>query len=134
MYYLSNVQIQKEQIDEWMERLYKALKKSHQFDVVRAKTKDIRIALCSNDKRICFDTAQHFLKKYRSLINSYSQLTNIEVVNVTEEEAESRDITHWKSVLNFVEMIVFTDNAKEYIARSLIEDTFESIFETKIKG
>lgn len=128
MYYLSNEQYQKEQVDEWIERLNKALKKAHQYDAVRAKTKDVRIALCSDNKKICFDTAQRFLKKYRSLINSYSQLTNIEVVDITEAEAESRDITHWKSVLNLVEMIVFTDNAKECIAKSLIEDTLESIF------
>lgn len=131
MYYLSSEQYQKEQVDEWMERLYKALKKAHQYDVVRAKTKDIRIALSSDDKKICFNTAQRYLKKYRELINSYSQLTNVEVIDITKEEAESRDITHWKFALNLVEMIVFTDNAKECIAKSLIEDTLKSIFGVK---
>lgn len=131
MYFLSNVQFQNEQVDEWIERLYKSLKKAHQYDVVRARTKDIRIALCSDNKKICFDTAQRFLKKYRSLINSYSQLTNMEVIDITEEEAESRDITHWKSVLNLVEMIVFTDNAKECMTKSIIEDALENIFDFK---
>lgn len=131
MYYLSNVQFQNEQADELMECLCKTLKKAHQFDVIMAKTKEIRIAKISNDKIICFNTAQRFLKKYRDLINSYSQLTNIEVIDITEAEAQSRDITHWKSVLNLVEMIVFTDCAKEYMGKSLIEDTLESIFDVK---
>lgn len=129
MYYLSNEQYQKEQLTSWIDYVYNTLEKAHQATVIMVKTKTIRQAIGSNDIKFCFDVAQCYLKKYRKLLNSYSQMTSMEVIDITDEEAQSRDISHWKSVLELVEMIVITDGAKECIKKSAIEKSLKAIFD-----
>lgn len=132
MYYLSNDQYQREQLVEWMDYVHKILEIAHQITVITAKTKTLRQAINSNDIMFCFDTAQYYLNKYRNLLNSYSRITNMEVIDITEEDAESRGIFHWKAVLELVEMIIFTDSAKEYMKKSATEKALKSIFNIKI--
>lgn len=132
MYYLSNDQYQREQLVEWMDYVHKVLELAHQSTVITAKTKLIRQAINSNDIKYCFDTTQYYLKKYKKLLNLYSPITNVQVIDITEEEAKSRDIFHRKSALELVEMIIITDSAKEYMKKSVTENTFKSIFNIKI--
>lgn len=131
MYYLSNEQYQKEQLVEWMDYVHKVLEAAHQATVITSKTKTIRQAINSNDMKFCFDTAQYYLNKYRNLLNSYSPMTNIKVIDITEEEAKEQDITHWKFALELIEMVIFTDSAKEHMKKTAIEKALKSIFGVK---
>ena len=58
-------------------------------------------------------------------------LTNVRVFDITEEEARKKDIYYWRSVLNFVEMIIFVNSAGEIISKSRVEDKIKEIFKEK---
>ena len=132
MNYISIEQNQNEQIAQVIDFIKKALDAAHRTVEIGMKTTEIRKATKSDNYEVCFNIAQKGLKKYRGLINSISMLTNVRVFDITEEEARKKDIDYWKSVLNFVEMIIFVNSAGEIISKSRVEDKIKEIFKEKL--
>lgn len=131
MNYISIEQNQNEQIAQVIDFIKKALDAAHETIKISMKTAEIRKAKKSDNYEVCFNVAQKVLKKYQDLINSISTLTNVRVFDITEEEARKKDIDYWRSVLNFVEMIVFVNSAGEIISKSRVEDKIKEIFKEK---
>ena len=114
-----------------MKVVEKALKAAHELHRVRPKTAEIRKAIESSNFDICFSTAQKYLKQYRTLINSYSFLTNIQVMDISIEEAQSKSIQEWIDVLSFIEMIIYMDTALHYGAKAAIEYGIKQAFQVQ---
>lgn len=111
-----------------MDVVEKALKAAHEIHRVQLKTAEIRIARESSNIDICCSAVQKYLRQYRKLINSYSSLTNIQVIDVSMEEVRSKSIQEWKDVLSFIEMIIYLDAALHYGAKTFIEQEIKQAF------
>ena len=114
-----------------MEVVEKALKAAHELHRVRPKTAEIRKAIESSDFDTCFSTAQKYLKQYRVLINAYSFLTNIQVIDISMEDAQSKSIQEWIDVLSFIEMIIYLDTALHYGVKAAIEYRIKQAFQVQ---
>lgn len=79
-----------------MDVVKKSLDAAHELHRVWPQTVEIRSAIESSDFDVCFSTAQKYLERYRTLINSYSFLTNICVVDISLEECKKKSICEWK--------------------------------------
>ena len=122
--------------DEQTKRLFDYIKKSleaaHQTNKALAKTANIRQALNSDDCDFCLLVAQDGLKKYRSIINSFAIFTNIIIVDISENEARNKGISHWKSVLKFEEMLVLADIAKDIVSKTEFENMIKEIYKKQM--
>lgn len=125
---ISNIQYSDEKINKAFDIVKRALEAAHRTSKVNLQTREIRIALETKDYNFCFDIAQKFLRKYKNMINSYTFLTGIVVINITPEEADTKNITYWKSVLKFTEMLIYANEAIDCGLKHIIEEKFKKIF------
>ena len=88
----------------------------------------------STDYDLCFNTAQKILKKYRRMLNFYTPLTGVSMINVTLEEAHSYGINYWKDALKYVEMLIYVNVAIQSGLKSTIEDKLKKIFLSENKA
>lgn len=125
---ISNISYPEEKVSEAFDIVKHALKNAHQMSKVELQTSEIRKALDTTDYDYCFDTAQRFLSKYRKMINSYSFLTGIFIIDIIAEEAHSKNIAYWKSALRFTEMLIYADEVINYGLKSAIEEKLKRLF------
>lgn len=109
----------------------KVLESAHRAAMARADTSEIRAALNSTDYEYCYSVAQSSLKNYRKLLNSYSLLTGIMVVDLPIGEAKSKDISFWKYVLNYIKLVIYVDAAIKCGLEAIIKKDLEEIFSTE---
>lgn len=62
------------------------------------------------------------------MLNSYTFLTGVSIIDVTLEEAHSKGVDYWKDVLKYVEMLIYVDAAAQSGLKSVIEDKLKKIF------
>lgn len=120
-----------EQTSRAMDVIKKALSVAHELPRVRILTVEIRDAKNSSDWDKCHSTAQRYLQRYRHLIDSYSFWTNVQVIDIPKSEAEGKSTEEWKSVLDFIEMILYLDTALKYGAKAVIEHEIKRIFQAQ---
>lgn len=125
---VSNIPNSDEKVSQSFNIVKHALEAAHQLSKVQMQTVEIRKALESADYNFCFDVAQKCLKKYRRMLNSYTLLTGISIIDVTLDEAHSKDIGYWKDVLKYAEMLIYVDAAVQSGLKSVIEDKLKKIF------
>lgn len=126
---ISNIPNSDEKVSRSFNVVKHALEAAHQLSKVQIQTVEIRKALESADYNFCFDVAQKFLKKYRRMLNSYTFLTGVSIVDVTLEEAYLKGIDYWKDVLKYAEMLIYVDAAVQSGLKSVIEDKLKRIFQ-----
>ncbi len=68
------------------------------------------------------------------MLNSYTFLTGISIIDVTPEEAYSNGIDYWKGVLKYVEMLIYVNVAIQSGLKSTIEDKLKKIFLSENKA
>lgn len=112
----------------------KVLESAHRAVMARVNTNELRPALNSTDYEYCYSVAQSYLKKYRKLLNSYSTLTGIMVVDLSIEDAKSKDISFWKYVLNYIMLVIYMDAAVQSGLDAVIEKGLSEIFSTEIES
>lgn len=112
-----------------MDVIKKTLSAAHELSRAKILTVEIRDARNSSDWDKCYSTAQRYLRRYRHLINSYAFWTNVQVIDIPRSEAEDKNIEEWKSVLDFIEMILYLDTALKYGAKTVIEHEIKRIFQ-----
>lgn len=105
-----------------------ALEAAHQLSKAQVQTTEIRKALESADYNSCYNVAQKFLKKYRKMLNSYTFLTGVSIIDITLEEARSKSIDYWKDALKYAEMLIYADVAIHSGLKSVIEEKLKRIF------
>ena len=120
-----------EQTSRAMDVVKKTLSAAHELSKVKILTAEIRDAKNSSDWDKCYSTAQRYLQRYRLLINSYSFWTSVQVIDSPKSEAESKNAEEWKSVLDFIEMILYLDTALKYGAKTVIEHEIKRIFQAQ---
>lgn len=125
---ISNSDNSDEKISHSFSIVKHALEAAHQLSKAQVQTAEIRKALGSPDYDFCFNIAQKFLKKYRTMLNSYTFLTGVSIIDVTLEEAYSNGINYWKDALKYAEMIIYMDIAVQSGLKSVIEDKLRKIF------
>lgn len=125
---MTNITCSDKKVSEASDVIRHTLDAAHLMSRAKWKTAEIREALATNDYDSCFNTAQKFLKKYRNVINAYAFLTGIVVVSITAEESRGKDIVYWRSVLRFVEMLLYADEAMHCGLQSVIEEKIRKIF------
>lgn len=118
-----------EQTSSAMDVVKKSLDAAHELQRAQILTAEIRNAKKSPDWDKCYATAQEYLKRYRTRIDAYSFWTNIQVIDIAKSEAEGKSIQEWKSVLAFIEMILYLDTALKYGAKNVIEHKIKQIFQ-----
>lgn len=124
---ISNIPCSEETVSEAFAIIKHALEVAHQLGKLELQTSEIRKALETNDYDYCFDIAQRFLRKYRKIINSYTFLTGAAIIDITVEEAHSKKITYWQSVLRFIEMLIYANEAVNLGLKPVIEKKIERI-------
>ena len=62
------------------------------------------------------------------MLNFYTPLTGVSMINVTLEEAHSYGINYWKDALKYVEMLIYVDVAIQSGLKFVIEDRLKKIF------
>ncbi len=117
--------------DRAMDVVKTSLEAAHQIYRVWPETATLRKTKASSDFDFCFSTAQTYLKRYRTLIDSYSSWTKIQVIDVAMEEAQSKSIQEWKSTLDFIEMIIYLNAALKYGAKSAIKHAIKQFFQNQ---
>ena len=125
---ISNIPDSGEKVSQSFSIVKHALEAAHQMGKAQLQTVEIRKALDSADYDLCFDTAQKILKKYRKMLNSYTSLTGVFIIDVTPEEALSYGIDYWKDALKYAEMLIYVNVAIQSGLKSVIEDKLEKIF------
>ncbi len=125
---ISNISNPDEKVSQSFSIVKHALEAAHQLSKAQIQTVEIRKALESADYNFCFDIAQKFLKKYRRMLNSYTFLTGVSIIDVTLEEALSKGIDYWKDSLKYAEMLIYADVAVQSGLKSVIEDKLKKIF------
>lgn len=125
---ISNIPCSEKTVSKAFDIVKRALEAAHQLGKVKLQTNEIRKALETNDYDYCFDTAQKNLVKYRKMINSYTFLTGVVIIDVTLEEAHSKNITYWKSVLQFTEMLIYANEAVNLGLKTFIEKKLKELF------
>lgn len=124
---ISNIPYSEEKVAEVFDIIKDALKAACQLGRVKCQTAEIRKALKTTDYDVCFDTAQNFLRKYRKMINSYTFLTGVVIINISPEEARSKDITFWQSALRFTEMLIYANEAINCGLESVVEKRLKKL-------
>lgn len=125
---ISNIPNSDEQVSQSFSIVKHTLDSAHQLSKVQMQTVEIRKALESTDYNFCFAVAQKFLKTYRRMLNSYTPLTGVSIIDITLEEAHSKDIGYWKDALKYAEMLIYVDAAVQFGLKSVIEDKLKKIF------
>lgn len=82
----------------------------------------------STDYDLCFNSAQKILKKYRKMLNSYTSLTGVFIIDVTPDEVYLYGIDYWKDALKYSEMLIYVNVAIQSGLKSVIEDKLKKIF------
>lgn len=126
---ISNISNSDEKVSQGFSVVKHTLEAAHQLSKAQMQTVEIRKALESADHNFCFDVAQKFLKKYRRMLNSYTFLTGVSIVDVTLEEAHLKGIEYWKDALKYAEMLIYVDAAVQSGLKSVIEDKLKRIFQ-----
>ena len=98
---ISNIPDSDEKVSKSFSIVKHALEAAHQLGMAQLQTAEICKALESNDYNLCFDTAQKILKRNRKMLNSYTYLTGVSMIDVTPEEAYSNGIDYWKDALKY---------------------------------
>ena len=124
-----NIEVTNSETSRAMEIVKKTLEAAHELHRVWPKTVEIRNAIASSNFDICLSTAQKYLRQYRTMINSYSFLTGIHVIDVSLEECKEKSACEWQTVLSFVEMIIYLDTALKYGAKTAIKDAIKRVFQ-----
>ena len=125
---ISNIPDSGEKVSQSFSIVKHALEAAHQMGKAQLQTVEIRKALDSTDYDLCFNTAQKILKKYRKMLNSYTSLTRVFIIDVPLEEAHSYGIDYWKDALKYVEMLIYIDVAIQSGLKFVIEDRLKKIF------
>lgn len=126
-----NISCSEEKVAEAFGIVRHTLEKAHQMGKVELQTKEIRKAIETTDYDYCFDTAQKVLTKYRKMINSYTVLTGVSIIDITLKEARSMNIMYWQSTLKFTEMLIYANEAIECGLNSVIEEELQKLFLSK---
>ena len=82
----------------------------------------------STDYDLCFNSAQKISKKYRKMLNSYTSLTGVSIIDVTPDEVYLYGIDYWKDALKYSEMLIYVNVAIQSGLKSVIEDKLKKIF------
>ena len=131
---ISNIPTSDEKVSQSFSIVKRALEAAHQMGNTQLQTVEIHKALDSTDYDLCFNTAQKILKKHRRMLNSYTFLTGVSIIDVTPEEAHSNGIDYWKGVLKYVEMLIYVNVAIQSGLKSTIEDKLKKIFLSENKA
>ena len=131
---ISNIPDSGEKVSQSFSIVKHTLEAAHQMGKAQLQTVEIRKALDSADYDLCFDTAQKILKKYRKMLNSYTSLTGVFIIDVTPEEALSYGIDYWKDALKYAEMLIYVNVAIQSGLKSIIKDKLEKIFLSENKA
>lgn len=125
---VSNIPDSVEKLSQSFNVVKHVLEAAHQTGKAQLQTAEIRKALESTDYDLCFNAAQKILKKYRRMLNSYTFLTGISIIDITPGEAYSKDIDYWKDALKYSEMLIYVNVAVESGLKSVIEEKLKRIF------
>ena len=131
---ISNIPDSGEKVSKSFSIVKHALEAAHQMGKAQLQTVEIRKALDSTDYDLCFNTAQKILKKYRKMLNSYTSLTGVFIIDVTPEEAHSYGVDYWKDALKYAEMLIYVNVAIQSGLKSIIKDKLEKIFLSENKA
>ena len=131
---ISNIPDFDEKVSQSFSIVKHALEAAHQMGKTQLQTVEIRKALDSTDYDLCFNTAQKILKKHRRMLNFYTPLTGVSMINATLEEAHSYSINYWKDALKYVEMLIYVNVAIQSGLKSTIEDKLKKIFLSENKA
>ena len=125
---ISNIPDFDEKVSQSFSIVKHALEAAHQMGKTQLQTVEIRKALDSTDYDLCFNTAQKILKKHRRMLNSYTSLTGVFIIDVTPDEVYLYGIDYWKDALIYSEMLIYVNVAIQSGLKSVIEDKLKKIF------
>ena len=63
--------------------------------------------------------------------NQFLLFLSVQVIDIPKSEAESKNAEEWKSVLDFIEMILYLDTDLKYGAKTVIEHEIKRIFQAQ---
>lgn len=133
-FFLDASQLTSQGTDKLLDEAERILDATHLLFKMKARVKEINVALQSEDRVFCFAVLQTELEKNKQLINSTTPLTGIGVLEFPMEILNSKGIAEIKQQLKLVKFVIAAKIIAEHNMQKLLKNLIKSVIEENSRG
>lgn len=125
--FLNSSQITDESSDKLLEGAKKILENAHLLYKIKVDTKEIDIALESQNRKECISILQKELRKNKKLIDATTNITGIVVLEFPEELLDNKTVAEIKQQLKLLKFVIAVKIITEHKLENILKKLMKSV-------